>query len=274
LFIYLDSFHSMDNATLFQAKWQWRAFLISHIVALLLITLWLIPSIRTAMLGLDACVFHTLNEPLTTHILWLYTWAIASLRPFDIAVGLVLLTFTLRGNWVFKPGQVRIAFFGLITALATLLVLRELFTKAIETAGLQHASPSDVLTYAVHISDYFQAWEHKWELKDRSGASFPGDHASVLLLWGLFMTAFSKKPVQLGITWLLVVLFMTPRLVAGAHWASDDYIGGLAMALLAMAWTVYSPLAYRASTLLLRLTAPALRGAAHIPIIRRMSLFR
>lgn len=264
----------MDNATLFQAKWQWRAFLISHLVALLLIILWLIPSVRTTLLDLDAHLFRVLNAPLESNTVWLHVWAVASLRPFDIVVGIILLTLTIRGNWVFKPEQVRSALFGLLTVLLALLLIRNLFTKAIEAAGLQHASPSDMLTYAIHMSDYFQSWEKAWELKDRSGASFPGDHASVLLLWGLFLTAFTRNPLQLVVTWLLVMLFMMPRLVAGAHWASDDYMGGIAVSLLAMAWGFYTPLANAGSRIFLRLTAPLFRVAAHIPVIRQMSLVK
>ncbi len=52
------------------------------------------------------------------------------------------------------------------------------------------------------------------------------------------------------------MLFMMPRLVAGAHWASDDYMGGIAVALLAMAWGFYTPLANAGSRMFLRLTAP------------------
>jgi membrane-associated phospholipid phosphatase len=264
----------MDNATLFQAKWQWRAFLISHLVALLLITLWLIPSVRIALLNMDAHLFHVLNSPLESNTVWLHVWAVASLRPFDIVVGVILLALTVRGNWVFKPEQVRSALFGLLTVLLTLLLIRSFFTKAIEAAGLQHASPSDLLAHAIHMSDYFQTWERTWELKDRSGASFPGDHASVLLLWGFFLTAFTRKPLQLMVTWLLVFLFMMPRLVAGAHWASDDYIGGVAIALLAMAWGLYTPLAHAGSRLLTQIMTPLFRVSAHLPVINRLSLVR
>ena len=37
---------------------------------------------------------------------------------------------------------------------------------------------------------------------------------------------------------------MLPRLVAGAHWGQDDYIGGLLMALLALGWSCYTSVSY------------------------------
>jgi len=43
---------------------------------------------------------------------------------------------------------------------------------------------SMLLSGAIQMSDYFPGLEKTWELKDRSSRSFPGDHASVLLIWG------------------------------------------------------------------------------------------
>jgi hypothetical protein len=41
---------------------------------------------------------------------WLHVWAIASLRPFDAVVGVILLMLLIRGEWVFKAIEVRQAF--------------------------------------------------------------------------------------------------------------------------------------------------------------------
>jgi hypothetical protein len=40
--------------------------------------------------------------PLADNTTWRYIWAVGSLRPFDIVVGLILLTLLIRGDWVFK----------------------------------------------------------------------------------------------------------------------------------------------------------------------------
>ena len=47
------------------------------------------------------------------------------------------------------------------------------------------------------------------------------------------------KMVKVGVLTLLMVL---PRLVAGAHWISDDLVGGLVLTLLALAWGYCTPL--------------------------------
>ena len=58
----------------------------------------------------------------------------------------------------------------------------------------------------------------------------------------MFMTVFSRTSAQRVVIWGLAFLFMLPRLVAGAHWGQDDYIGGVAMAALALGWGYYTPL--------------------------------
>lgn len=50
------------------------------------------------------------------------------------------------------------------------------------------------------------------------------------------MTVFAKRIGQVLVIWGLALLFMMPRLVAGAHWGQDDYIGGVLLALLALGW--------------------------------------
>ncbi|WP_121333874.1 phosphatase PAP2 family protein, partial [Pseudomonas aeruginosa] len=113
-----------------------------------------------------------------------------------------------------------------------------------------------------------------WEIKDRSKRSFPGDHASVLLVWALFMSLFARRAGQFLLIWTLAVLFMMPRLVAGAHWGQDDYIGGLQMALLALAWGCYTPLAAKASGWLVQVTEPLFRLLAKLPLIGRLGVVR
>lgn len=88
------------------------------------------------------------------------------------------------------------------------------------------------------------------------------------------MSVFSRRLGQYLVIWGLAVLFMLPRLVAGAHWGQDDYIGGLLMAILALGWSYYTPLAAKGSALLLRWTAPLFAIAAKIPLVGRLAVIR
>lgn len=264
----------MKYPGLFQARWNLGGLALCNLVPLALLSFWLWPAGQMLCVIFDEWLFRLLNAPLATHSTWLHVWAVASLRPFDAVVGVILLMLLIRGNWVFKATDVRRGFFGFLSILLLMVVIRALFSKVATHMGWQHHSPSMVIEGAVRMSDYFPGLEKAWELKDRSSQSFPGDHASVLIIWALFLSLFSRTVGQLLVIWGLAVLFMLPRLVAGAHWGQDDYIGGLLLAVWALGWGYFTPFAAKASDLLVRLTAPLFNLLAKVPVVSRMSMVR
>lgn len=264
----------MNNPGLFQAKWNLGRWALCNLVAVALLCFWLWPTGQMLCTVFDEWLFHRLNDPLATHTVWLHVWAVGSLRPFDAVVGVILLTLLIRGEWVFKAVEVRQAFFGFLGILLLLLFIRLLFSKLVAQMDWQHSSPSMVISGAVHMSTYFPDLEKTWELKDRSSQSFPGDHASVLWIWGLFMSVFAKRAGQFVVIWALALLFMMPRLVAGAHWGQDDYIGGALLALLALGWGYYTPFAARFCGLMLWATGPVFGLLGKLPGLRRLSVMR
>lgn len=263
----------MNKAALFQARWNVRALILCNVIPLLLLCFWLWPTGHALCTAFDEWLFHLLNDPLATNTTWRYMWTVGSMRPFDIVVGLILLTLLIRGDWVFKAIHVRQALFGFISVLLLLVVVRALFSKWVSAMGWDHDSPSMVLPH-VDLSDLYPDLEKKWELKDRSSQSFPGDHASVLLIWALFMSVSAKRACQWLVIWALALFFMLPRLVAGAHWGQDDYIGGVLMAVLALGWGYYTPFAAQASAWLVRITQPLFTLAARLPLIRCLSVVK
>lgn len=264
----------MNNPGLFQARWNLRRLVLCNFVPLVLLAFWLWPTGQMLCVFFDEWLFHLLNAPLASNPIWLHIWAIASLRPFDAVVGVILLTLLIKGDWVFDAIDVRRAFFGFLAILLLLLFIRMLFSKLAEHLGWQHSSPSMMINGAIQMSDYFPGLEKTWELKDRSSQSFPGDHASVLLIWALFMTVFSRGTGQTLTIWGLALLFMMPRLVAGAHWGQDDYIGGVLLAVWALGWGYYTPFAYHVSGFFLKVTAPVFGLLGKLPVVSRMSVVR
>jgi len=264
----------MDYPALFQPKWNAKKFLLCHLVALALLLVWIWPTGHAAFTQFDEWFFHLLNRPLEQNKAWLWTWTVASMRPFDIIVGLILLLLLIKGDWVFKTLQTRAALIGFVLTLILLLVIRTVFSKIIDHTSLQHDSASMVIPDAIKLSEIFPTLEDKWQLKDRSSQSFPGDHASVLLIWAMFMTVFSRTVGQRVVIWALALLFMLPRLVAGAHWGQDDYIGGVMIALLALAWSCYTPFAAAATGFVLRATAPIFNLFGRIPLFRCLAIMK
>jgi len=264
----------MDYPALFQPKWNTKKFLLCNLVALALLLVWIWPTGHTAFTQFDEWFFHLLNRPLLQNPVWLWTWTIASMRPFDVVVGLILLMLLINGDWVFKAVQTRAAVIGFVLTLILLLIIRTVFSKIIDHSSLQHDSASMVIPDAIKLSEIFPTLEDKWQLKDRSSQSFPGDHASVLLIWAMFMTVYSRTVGQRVVIWALAFLFMMPRLVAGAHWGQDDYIGGVMIALLALAWSCYTPFVAHATGFLMRATAPIFNLFAKVPLLKCLSVMK
>lgn len=262
----------MNKPALFQARWNVRGLLLCNLIAFGLIGLWLLPAGHALFTSFDEWLFHLLNQPLADHVVWRSVWAVASMRPFDIIVGLILLSLLIRGDWVIEAIHTRRATLAFVSMLVLLLIIRALFDKVCDAMGWQHHSPSLVLSDAIRLSDLYPHIDSHLELKDGSNQSFPGDHASVLLIWGMFMSIFARRFGQYLVIWGLVLLFSMPRLVAGAHWGQDDYIGGVAMALLALGWGYYTPYAASISGWLLRVTQPLFRVLQRLPLIKCLSV--
>lgn len=262
----------MNKPGLFQARWNVPGLLICNLIAIGLVGLWLMPSVNALFTSFDEWLFHLLNQPLADNAVWRSVFTVASMRPFDIIVGLILLSLLIRGDWVIEAVHTRQATLAFVSMLVLLLIIRALFDKLVDAWGLQHHSPSLVISDAIRLTDLYPHVDSHLGLKDGSNQSFPGDHASVLLIWGMFMSVFARRASQHVVIWGLVVLFSMPRLVAGAHWGQDDYIGGVALALMALGWGYYTPFAAGVSGWLLRVTQPLFRVLQRLPLIKCLSV--
>lgn len=149
----------MSNPTLFKTRWNLGALALCNLLALGLLCFWLWPFGQILCLTFDDWLFHLLNRPLADNPIWLHIWAVASLRPFDAVVGVIMLSLLIKGNWVFEAAQVRRAFFGFLAILLLLVVIRALFSKLTAFMGWQHSSPSMVFEDAIRMSDYFPGLE-------------------------------------------------------------------------------------------------------------------
>ena len=263
----------MDKDPRIQATWRWPALLGLNLLATALLASWLLPATRALWDGANLWLFRVLNGSLNQHPLWDWIWALSSIRVCDILVGALMLGLLIHSRWVFRAEELRPALFTFVALLLVLVVVRVLFTKLVAQLGWQHASPSMQVAGAIHLSDSFPGLERLFELKDRSSRSFPGDHASVLLLWGLFMALFSRG-WKLAASLALVLLFVLPRLVTGAHWLVDVAVGGLFIALLSFAWGYCTPLAGHIATGLAWLSRPLLALAQQVPLLRRLQVVK
>jgi membrane-associated phospholipid phosphatase len=257
--------------TFLNSQWRLRPLLLCNIGAVLLLGSWLWQPTRQLWDQLDLTLFALLNEPVHAAGLWAHIWAIASMRPVDLGVGVLMLAVMLKADLVVNGAQVRRALFAFLAVLLVMLLFRVGFAELVKLMGWQRPSASLVVEGSARLTELFPAWEERWDMKDSASRSFPGDHASVLLIWALFMSFFARG-WKLLLVWSMAVLFILPRLVAGAHWASDALVGGVFLSLLGLAWGCHTPFASKASAWLERISAPLTRQLARLPLLGRLSV--
>ncbi|MBU0806270.1 MAG: phosphatase PAP2 family protein [Gammaproteobacteria bacterium] len=259
------------NPTFLNDQWRTRPLIACHIVALLLLASWVWAPSRALWDQFDLQLFALLNQPVHAAGLWAKTWAIGSMRPVDMGVGVLMLAVMLKADLVFSGAQVRKALYAFLAILTLMLLFRVGFAELVKLMGWQRPSASLVVEGAARLTELFPGWEERWDLKDSATRSFPGDHASVLLIWAMFLSFFARNG-RLLLIWTMAVIFMLPRLVAGAHWGSDALVGGVFLALLGLAWACFTPFAYKASEWLERATLPLTRLLSQLPLIGRLSV--
>jgi membrane-associated phospholipid phosphatase len=215
---------------------HWRGFIICQLLGLGLLTSWLLPATRSVWDSVDHAVFFALNGTLATPSAWGAFWALLSFRLMDLMPLVVLLPFLLMPDLIFPRTERATACAHLFFILLAMLVVRTVVDGITEALHWRGDSPSRVLQPAYLLSQLYPALHPK----DGSNQSFPGDHAAVLmivvsflLLRGINRWSFFILPVAL--------LFLMPRLMAGAHWLTDVVVGGTLVASQALAYGYFTP---------------------------------
>lgn len=200
---------------------------------------------------LDTWVFYTFNGSLAEGHSWQLFWAIANTRMFDTAGGIIILS--LYAVFVFSGTRTqaieRIAIGVLMTA-ATLA------TIALAKFTLDHgrAGPSLTLEPSILLRDIIT----DFKFKDRSGSSFPGDHAIIMMMVTGFIWFYAGR--LFGLLMLVFsICFILPRLVVGAHWLTDNLVGSAVASLLALGWLLATPLHLK----IIHLLSPYIEKMAH-----------
>ncbi|MBF0589826.1 MAG: hypothetical protein HQL53_11935, partial [Magnetococcales bacterium] len=200
----------------------------------------------------DEVVFRALNGSLAWGSVWQGFWAIANWRPFDLVSGVVVIMLTMQclrgddGGRFVHERLASLALFGLVIAAIKIFAFEIVIG---EVLNYDRVSPSRVLEGAVFLSKKI-TWV---KAKDASGSSFPGDHAFVLSMMMAFVWIHGRR--RMGLLALVCFFpFYLPRLVGGAHWATDVLVGGGALTLIGVGLWFGSPLHGAMVGLLMRWT--------------------
>lgn len=249
-----------ERSELPQPIWRWRWLAGSGVLAALLLGSLSLPPFDGLWQRFDVAVFRLTNESLAWGYPWQVLWALTNHRAFDAVAGsvflIIFLLFIFRGRGR-EARCTRLAAGAFIFAW-TVMVLD---FSSDWVFNFRHPSPTLVFDDALRLSEMIP-----WiKLKDASGASFPGDHGTALIMFTV-MTGFYAGWRLGGVAALAAAFFILPRLMSGAHWFSDVAVGSVSVALVGLALALATPL----HALVIRaLSSVISRCVALLPWLRR-----
>lgn len=181
---------------------------------------------------IDAGVFHFFNDKLTESRAFLWFVAITNNRAFDglslIAMGLLVFYFWRRQT---AYGRRQIVIMGIVMLL-TAVVLNQLSQQL----PVDRRSPTLYFTGIHRVSDLLNI-----SSKDASTDSFPGDHGMMLMIFcGFMLRYFGRRAFAISLA--IFVVFSLPRMMIGAHWFTDIFVGSLSVILVGLPWVLLTPL--------------------------------
>lgn len=223
---------------------RWATAAVCNGLAAALVASWLWPGTRPAWDALDLRVFLALNGSLDWGRPWQVFWAVMNWRPSDLLAGCMILG--LVWVWLRRCGRAS-AKRGLASlgAFAVLLVATRVFSSEVVCDGYQRPSPTKavradgapLIPGAIRLGDLVSRIDPKDSAKD----CFPADHAYVLIAMTVFLWIHAGRRFGV-VSAALLAPFALPRLVGGAHWATDILVGAVCMALVSLSLWFGTPL--------------------------------
>ncbi len=220
---------------------RWRPFLLLNLFALLLIASWFFAPTANLWNTFDAWTYQTLNQGLRGQPFTQIFWALANVKLMDLFGAIFIITFSFL--YVFDEGKKEAArrlaqfFYYLIWFEIGILSLKELLFHLLVAINFLRVSPSLIFQNPILLSKAVP-----WlKIKDSSHWCYPSDHAFIVLQWVGFIWFYSG--IRLGLlAFITSSFFIFPRLIGGAHWATDVCIGSLPLAILFVTWACFTPL--------------------------------
>ncbi len=188
-------------------------------------------------LTLDKGIFYFFNEALSASKAFALFVGIVNLRVFDVVAFVAMLgiyySYYRKSNvegkrWLFCIG---------VAMLVSAVIIKQ-FDKLL---------PIDRVSASVYFDQLYHNVNWVSQLsglaaKDKSASSFPGDHGMMLLIFAVYMWKYIGKDAFIkGLA--VFVIFSLPRIMGGAHWFTDVYVGSVSFVLLVLSWILLSPAA-------------------------------
>lgn len=206
--------------------------LLLNALGLTLFFSWYLPENHGFWFNLDSGIFHFFNGGLIKSHAFAVLLAVTNNRVFDgislLAMGALFLWFWWRET---PKGRRRLVIMGIVLLLSAVIINQ-----------LGHLIPVSHRSPTLYFSDIYRVSELlHFPTKDASTDSFPGDHGLMLLMFtGFVLRYFGPKAFIIAL--LIFFVFASPRIMIGAHWFTDVYVGSLSIALVGLPWVLLTPL--------------------------------
>lgn len=188
-------------------------------------------------LTLDKNIFYFFNQQLTQSKAFMYFVAVVNLRAFDVVAFVAMLaiyySYYRKSNvegkrWLFCIG---------VAMLVSAVIIKQ-FDKLLPIDRMSASAYFDQLYHNVNWVSQLSGLP----AKDKAGSSFPGDHGMMLLIFAVYMWKYLGKSAFVKALDVFVI-FSLPRIMGGAHWFTDVYVGSVSFVLIVLSWILLTPLA-------------------------------
>ncbi len=210
---------------------RFATILLLNAIGITLFLSWYLPANHGFWFRIDQSVFFWFNDRMVDNPLFATFVAITNFRGFDLvsllAMGLLYLHFWFRET---PQGRRRMLAIGI-----AMLIIAVVLNQLGHLIPVKHSSPTLFFNNIHRVSELTGI-----PAKDASKDSFPGDHGMMLMIFTCFMLRyFSKKAFIASL--IIVVVFASPRVMAGAHWLTDIIVGSLSVVLVGLSWCLLTP---------------------------------
>ncbi|MBG3014399.1 phosphatase PAP2 family protein [Proteus faecis] len=208
------------------------AIFLLNLAGLIIFFSWYLPAQHGIWLSIDTHIFYFFNQYILPDTFFASFVAYTNNRKFDLVILLVMgalyyNTFRKKDHM----GKRHLIIVGLLMVISAVLI-----NQIGQNLPIERPSPT------LHFQDVNRvSVVTNIPTKDASGDSFPGDHGLMLLIFCSFILRYlSFRSFVCAL--LITVIFSLPRVMAGAHWASDILVGSISLTLITTSWLLITPL--------------------------------
>ena len=225
-----------------------RKILLLNVIGLLILFSWWQTAVPIWP-WLDSQIFWGFNHTLTEQpSLWVNLLGVLNCRYFDMGtfcvLGLILWLQVINESHPQRYRRWAVITFIMMLSMLIIALLTHL-------QPYHHASPTMAYTdqglAPISIEKIVS-----FDTKSESSSSFPGDHGLVMMVFAAFMLRFGTRGFGLASV-ILVILLSFPRIMVGAHWFEDVYMGSLSIALIILPWLLMTRPIVKVGDALMRL---------------------